>query len=142
MESIPCYDYAMFVYVKNTSAKRKIVKSAKLLKAEAEHRKFLASVGYFRNIGKSSNGRTLGSDPKGPGSSPGLSSIPSSELIPTGGGFKKSIDDYKWKSGQSETKDTIQAIEAKRKQIAPICNKGAYMLITDKKDWKTAGRKV
>lgn len=141
MELIPCYYRYMFVYVKNTSVKRKS-NSAKLAKAKAEHRKFLASVGYFKCAGKSSNGRTLGSDPKSPGSSPGFPSIPSSELIPTGGGFKHSIDDYKWKSGRTETKETVEAIEAKRKQIAPICNKGAYMLITDKKDWKTVGRKV
>ena len=131
----------MFVYVKNTSAKRKTI-SAKLAQAQAEHRKFLASVGYVKSGGKSSNGRTLGSGPKSSGSSPDFPSIPSSELIPTGGGFKRSVDDYKWKSGRSETNETIEAIEAKRKQIAPICNKGAYMLITDKKDWKTAGRKV
>lgn len=133
---------AMFVYVKNTPAKRKIVKSAKLLKAEADLRKFLISVGYVKNIGKSSNGRTLVSKTKSIGLNPGFSAIPSSEMIPTGGGFKKSIDDYKWKTGCMESKETINAIEAKKKQIAPICNKGAYMLITDEKDWKTAGRKV
>lgn len=35
-----------------------------------------------------------------------------------------------------------EEIARKRKQVAPICNKGAYQYITNPDDWKTVGRKV
>jgi hypothetical protein len=50
--------------------------------------------------------------------------IPTSDTI--GNGFKKSIDDYRWKRGLSETKETVEAIELKKKQIVPLYNKGGY----------------
>lgn len=118
--------------------KRKVRKS--LVEARLKHKKFLASLNI---IGGSSNGKTPVSEIGNRGSNPfPPTKINSSNSIPVGGGFKRSVDDYRWKTGRVESPATIEAIEAKRRMIAPVCNKGAYMLITDRADWKTAGRKV
>jgi hypothetical protein len=56
--------------------------------------------------------------------------------------YKRSIDDYKWKRGVAETKETAQEIEAKAKRIAPLYNKGAAQYITPETDLKSLGKKV
>lgn len=65
-----------------------------------------------------------------------------SNTIP-GNGFKKSVDDYKWKkTGKEEKPEVIAATEEKKKRVAPYTNKGAYMFVTDGADKITLGRKV
>ncbi len=60
-----------------------------------------------------------------------------------GNGFKKSIDDYKWKKDRKETTETISEIESKKMRIAPAYNKGALQYITDdRENIKTLGKKV
>lgn len=67
---------------------------------------------------------------------------PTSDIIPTGGGFKKSLDDYKWKRGIVESKETIEAIEHKKKQIQPLYNKGGLQYITPDIDLTKMGKKI
>lgn len=56
--------------------------------------------------------------------------LPTSDRI-VNGGFKKSIDDYKWKKGITESPETIAEIERKKKQIVPLYNKGGYQYAPD-----------
>lgn len=59
-----------------------------------------------------------------------------------GNGFKRSVEDYKWKKDRSESTETAKAIEEKKKRLAPIANKTGYQYITDGADVETLGRKV
>lgn len=59
-----------------------------------------------------------------------------------GNGFKRSVDDYKWKREREESVATIKAIEEKKKRLAPSFNKGPVQYITDGADVETLGRKV
>ena len=59
-----------------------------------------------------------------------------------GNGFKRSVDDYKWKRDREESAATAKAIEEKKKRLAPIANKTGYQYITDGADVETLGRKV
>lgn len=59
-----------------------------------------------------------------------------------GNGFKRSVEDYKWKRDREETVATVKAIEEKKKRLAPIANKAGYQYITDGADVETLGRKV
>ena len=59
-----------------------------------------------------------------------------------GNGFKRSVEDYKWKRDREETVATVKAIEEKKKRLAPIANKTGYQYITDGADVETLGRKV
>ena len=107
-----------------------------LVRAKMEHDKFLKSVGY------TGNKRSYSVSYRLPNTTTANAAIPSLSQIPTGGGFKKSIDDYKWKFGRQETEDTIKEIEAKKRRIAPIYSKGPAQYMTDATDLKTLGRKV
>lgn len=123
----------MLIYTKQSSGRKRKSKSKKLAAAREEYKQFLASVGYTkrrrpvaefpdlkvenRNVGELSN------------------SIP-------GNGFKRSVDDWKWKRDRSESADTVKEIERKKKQVAPLWNKGATMYISDETDPTTLGRKV
>ena len=71
------------------------------------------------------------------------------ELRPTaavsntmGSGFKRSIDDYKWRRDTRENANTVAEIEAKKGRIAPAFNKGPIMYVTDGADPKSLGRKI
>lgn len=64
-----------------------------------------------------------------------------SNSIPSNG-FKRDLDDHKWKRGAQESREAIQEAERKRKRIAPYTNKGALMYITDDDDKKSLGRKI
>jgi hypothetical protein len=59
-----------------------------------------------------------------------------------GNGFKRSVEDYKWKRDREESAATIKEIEKKKTRIAPAFNKGAAQYITDGADVQTLGRKV
>jgi hypothetical protein len=100
--------------------------------------KFLIRVGYVKGKYHSNNVNEL------PNlkieNRPGVAAL--SNTIPAGGGFRKDIDEYRWKTtGTSEKPATIREIENKRNRLAPEYNKGAYQYITDGADPKTLGRK-
>ena len=59
-----------------------------------------------------------------------------------GNGFKRSVDDYKWKKGREELPSTIREIEKKKTRLAPVANKTGYQYITDGADVETLGKKV
>ena len=59
-----------------------------------------------------------------------------------GNGFKRSVEDYKWKRDREETVATIKEIERKKTRIAPIYSKGAAQYLTDGTDPATIGRKI
>lgn len=59
-----------------------------------------------------------------------------------GNGFKRSVEDYKWKRDREESVATIKEIERKKTRIAPAYNKGATQYITDGADVQTLGKKV
>ena len=59
-----------------------------------------------------------------------------------GNGFKRSVEDYKWKRDREESAATIKAIEEKKKRLAPAGNKMGYQYITDGADVQTLGRKI
>ena len=101
-----------------------------------EHKAFLESVGYTgkrKNVDRSYNMPNLKDEERG---------APLSNSIPAGGGYKRSIDDYKWRRGRTESDATVAEIERKKTRIAPLWNKGSIMYISDKEDPKTIGKKV
>ena len=59
-----------------------------------------------------------------------------------GNGFKRSVEDYKWKRDREESAATIAEIERKKKKVAPAYNKGAVQYLTDGTDPATIGRKI
>ena len=59
-----------------------------------------------------------------------------------GNGFKRSVDDYKWKRDREESAATTKAIEEKKKRLAPIYSKGPVQYLTDGADVQTLGKKV
>lgn len=121
-----------FTTSKTTSRKKK-AKSAKLIAAEAEHKKFLASVGY---TGKSSNGRISGSEPDRAGSSPAFPSSSLKEQVAPC--TKKTIFDV----ARNESEEVRREIYNKAQRTAPAWNKGAYQYISGVDDLHTLGRKV
>ena len=72
--------------------------------------------------------------------------LPRKELPPlsngVGNGFKRSVEDYKWKRDREETVATIKEIERKKTRVAPAYNKGAVQYLTDDTDPATIGRKI
>jgi hypothetical protein len=59
-----------------------------------------------------------------------------------GNGFRRSVEDYKWKRDREESAATIKEIEKKKTRLAPSFNKGPVQYITDGADVETLGRKV
>jgi hypothetical protein len=59
-----------------------------------------------------------------------------------GNGFKRSVDDYKWKRDREESAATIKEIEKKKSRLAPIYSKGPVQYVTEETDIQTLGRKV
>lgn len=125
----------MLIYTRQSSGRKRKSQSKRLAASREEHKKFLLSVGYterrnpkveFPNL-KVENGENVGR---------------LSNDIPGAGGYKRSVDDYKWKRDATESAATIAEIERKKKQIAPLWNKGAAMFISDQTDPKTLGRKI
>jgi hypothetical protein len=72
--------------------------------------------------------------------------LPRKELPPlsnsVGNGFKRSVDDYKWKRDREESAATIKEIERKKTRVAPAYNKGAVQYLTEGTDPATIGRKI
>lgn len=117
------------VYTRNTSGRKKPSKKTLRLREERK--------AYFASIQK-------GAKPERYIDIPDLSS--KKELPPlsnaVGNGFKRSVDDYKWKRDREESPETIRAIEEKKTRLAPVANKTGYQYITDGADVETLGRKI
>jgi hypothetical protein len=125
----------MLLYTQNSSGKKrkKTKPTKKLILARQEHESFLQSIKSPKTKSRHVN------------SFPDLSVkqvAPTSDNLYTNGGFKRTVDDWKWKKDREETAETIKEIERKKKRTAPIWNKGGYQYITDGEDVKTLGRKV
>lgn len=122
------------IYTNQSSGRRKRKKTSKrLAQARLEHQSFLLSMGCFKpNIGPVASFPDLSVK----------SVAPTSNNLHNKGGFKRSIDDYKWRRDQAETKETVEAIENKKTRIAPLWNKGPAAYICDGEDLTTLGRKV
>ena len=117
------------VYTKTSSGRKK--PSAKTLRMREERK------AYFAAILKDSKPERSINLPE---------PLPRKTLPPlsnsVGNGFKRSVDDYKWKRDREESAATAKAIEEKKKRLAPIANKAGYQYITDGADVETLGRKV
>ena len=106
--------------------------SKKLMQAKVAHEKFLKTVGV------PTNRQPMVYE------FPDLSTkptIPTSDIIPSNG-FRRSIDDYKWKSDRKENLEIIKETERKHKRIAPAYNKGPLMFITDDASPDSLGKKI
>lgn len=117
------------------SSKPKPNRSRSYMQAKAEHQKFLASMGISapkKRTGNPNNFPDLTVDRKG---------AALSNAIPANG-FKRSIDDYKWRRDREETQEAIVAAERKKSRVAPAYNKGPIMFVTEADDPASLGRKV
>lgn len=117
------------VYTKTSSGRKK--PSAKTLRLREERKAYFASV-----LKGSKPERTINI----PEVAPKKNLPPLSNSV--GNGFKRSVEDYKWKRDREESAATVKAIEEKKKRLAPIANKAGYQYITDGADVETLGRKV
>ena len=117
------------VYTRTSSGRKK--PTAKQMRLREERK------AYFASILKDSRKERFISLPE---------PLPRKELPPlsnsVGNGFKRSVDDYKWKRDREESVATAKAIEEKKKRLAPIANKTGYQYITDGADVETLGRKI
>ena len=117
------------VYTKTSSGRKK--PSAKTLRMREERK------AYFASILKDSRKERFINMPE---------PLPRKELPPlsnsVGNGFKRSVDDYKWKRDREESAATIKEIERKKTRVAPAFNKGAVQYLTDGTDPATIGRKI
>ena len=59
-----------------------------------------------------------------------------------GNGFKRSVEDYKWKRDREESAATVKDIEEKKKRLAPVYSKGPVQYLTEGTDPVTLGKKV
>ena len=117
------------VYTKNTSGRKK--PSAKTLRLREERK------AYFMSALK-------GSVKERPVTMPApfekKSLAPLSNSV--GNGFKRSVEDYKWKRDREESSASAKAIEEKKKRLAPIYSKGPVQYLTEGTDPNTLGKKV
>lgn len=125
----------MLIFTRTSSGKRKRSKSKRFLQAQEEHKKFLESVGYVKRRKPTASFPDLKVE-----NADNVGKL--SDNIPGAGGYKRSVDDYKWKRDVVESVSTIAEIEKKKKRVAPAYNKGATQYITDGADPKTLGRKI
>lgn len=115
----------------NTSSPRK-KPSIRQLRSKEEHLAYLKSLGY-----------TPGMRIERTAELPKYSyTRVTSDRIPGGGGFKRSVEDYKWKKDKEESAATIKEIERKKSRLAPAYSKGAVQYVTDGADPRYIGKKV
>ena len=117
------------VYTKTSSGRKK--PSKKVLRLREERKVFFSAI--LKD--KPRKERTLNIPEREVKKLPPLSNS-------VGNGFKRSVDDYKWKRDREESAATAKAIEEKKKRLAPIANKTGYQYITDGADVETLGRKI
>jgi hypothetical protein len=117
------------VYTKTSSGRKKPSKKTLRLREERK--------AYFKSILKgSTKERPINMpEPYQP-----KNAVPLSNSV--GNGFKKSVEDYKWKRDREESAATIKEIEKKKTRVAPAYNKGAVQYLTDGTDPATIGRKI
>ena len=117
------------VYTKTSSGRKK--PTAKQLRLREERK------AYFASLLKDSRKERFINMPE---------PLPRKELPPlsnsVGNGFKRSVEDYKWKRDREESAATIKEIERKKTRVAPAFNKGAVQYLTDGTDPATIGRKI
>lgn len=117
------------IYTRNTSGRKKPSKKTLRLREERK--------AYFASVLKGSKPERYINMPE---------SLPQKNLPPlsnsVGNGFKRSVDDYKWKRDREESAATIKEIEKKKTRLAPSFNKGPVQYITDGADVETLGKKV
>lgn len=125
----------MLIYTKPPRSKPKPVSRA-VREANERHRAWLKENNYLVE-GTRKSRKTLIVDAEDDRKLP-----PLSNTVPHGVAAKRSIDDHRWKRDLKESPQTIEAIEQKKKRIAPPYSKGAAQYITDGDDPKTLGKKV
>ena len=122
----------MLIYGRTSSGKRK--PSAKALRLRQERKEFFESV-----LGDRKRRTTINRMPDLTCES---NAAPLSNNLHANGGFKRSVDDFRWKRDRQESVSTINEIERKKTRIAPAWNKGANQYITDGTDPTYLGRKI
>jgi hypothetical protein len=120
----------MLIYSNDRSKRKK--PSKKTLQLRQERKDFFAAILGNKKFVRPNNMPDLSCE---------SNAAPASNTIP-GYGFKRSVDDWKWKRDRGESVETIKEIERKKTRVAPAYNKGATQYITDGADIKTLGRKV
>lgn len=128
--------HLMPVYFNRFGSSRRLTKpkTASQLRAEAEHAKFLKSVGVRgRSETKPS---VMRSEP-----SHAVSSLPAlSNTIPAGVASKRSIlTDHEWRRDSGEAAATVGAILEKASRAMPLYNKGGYQLASKSEDPASLG---
>lgn len=118
------------IYTRNSSGRKK--PSKKTLRLREERKAYFASV--LNKKAEFDRSMNL------PAPLPQKNLPPLSNSV--GNGFKRSVEDYKWKKDRGESAATVKAIEEKKRRLAPIANKTGYQYITDGADVETLGRKV
>jgi hypothetical protein len=117
------------VYTRNSSGRKK--PTAKTLRLREERKAYFSAI-----LKDSAKERPFNlPEPMERKSLPPLSNS-------VGNGFKRSVEDYKWKRDREETVATIKEIERKKTRVAPSWNKGAIQYLTDDTDPATIGRKI
>lgn len=117
------------IYTKTSSGRKKPSKKALRLRDERK--------AYFASILKGSKPERIMNIPE---------PLVKKDLPPlsnsVGNGFKRSVEDYKWKRDREESAATIKEIERKKTRVASAYNKGAIQYLTDDTDPATIGRKI
>jgi len=125
----------MLIYTNQSSGRKRKSKSKKLVAAREEHKKFLASVGYHGKPNRKFHSTMPDLTVENTNVAPLSNAIPAN-------GYKRSVDDWKWKRDRVESVETVKEIERKKTRIAPAFNKGANQYITEGTDPTTLGRKI
>lgn len=121
----------MLIYTHSRSKRKK--PSAKAVRLREERKEMFASVLKGR---KGSRNDTM------PDLSCNSNVAPLSNNLYASGGFKRSVDDWRWKRDRAESAETVKEIERKKTRVAPAFNKGATMYVSDGMDPASLGRKV
>ena len=121
----------MIIYANSRSKRKK--PSAKSVQLRDERKQMFASVLKGRKAKFINNMSDLTVE--------NTNVAPLSNAIPTNG-YKRSVDDWKWKRDRVESAETVKEIERKKTRIAPAFNKGANMYITEGTDPVSLGRKI
>jgi hypothetical protein len=121
----------MIMYTSSSSKRKK--PSAKSIRLREERKQMFASVLKGRKAKFINNMSDLTVE--------NTNVAPLSNAIPANG-YKRSVDDWKWKRDRVESAETVKEIERKKTRIAPLWNKGATMFISDQTDPASLGRKI
>jgi hypothetical protein len=121
----------MIIYANSRSKRKK--PSAKSVQLRDERKQMFASVLKGRKAKFINNMSDLTVE--------NTNVAPLSNAIPANG-YKRSVDDWKWKRDRVESAETVKEIERKKTRIAPAFNKGANQYITEGTDPTTLGRKI